>query len=121
MTSNGAPVLVGPTRVRWTTSRLKSAGVNLLAPPSRSSPSVLCAPEIPGASTIASPSPASNPLNDRMVPPLSPDQLVGQGEDSRRDRDTVRLGRAEIEDQVELGRTLDRQLARLGPFQQLID
>src|SRR4029434_6894730 len=52
---------------------------------------------------------------------LSPDQLVGQGEDSRRDRDTVRPGRAEIEDQVELGRALDRELARLGPFQQLID
>src|SRR5512132_611351 len=48
------------------------------------------------------------------------DHLVGPGEQRRWDRHAQRLGRLEVDDQLELGRLLDRQVARPGALQDLV-
>jgi hypothetical protein len=48
------------------------------------------------------------------IEPVSLDDLVGAGEDRRRDRQPERLRGVEIDDQLEGGRLLDRQVGRLG-------
>ena len=41
------------------------------------------------------------------------DHLVGDGEQRRRRRETKRLGLSQVDDQLEFGRLLDRDFARL--------
>jgi hypothetical protein len=47
---------------------------------------------------------------------LSLDDLVGAGEDRWRNGEAERLGGVEIDDQLEVGRLLDRQIGGLGAF-----
>jgi hypothetical protein len=49
------------------------------------------------------------------------DDLVGKGEDRSRDRQPQRLRRLEIDNQLVLGRLLDRQVGGLGAFEDLVD
>jgi hypothetical protein len=49
------------------------------------------------------------------------DHLVGAQQERFGDRQAERLGGREIDDEVELGRLLDRKVARLRPSQNLID
>src|SRR5919198_6220835 len=49
------------------------------------------------------------------------DHLVGAGEDRRREGEAERPGRLEVHDEIEPRRLLDRQLARLYPFQDAVD
>jgi hypothetical protein len=48
------------------------------------------------------------------------DHLVGAQQNRRRDFDADGLGGLQIDDQLELGWPLDRQVGRYGPFGQLI-
>jgi len=45
------------------------------------------------------------------------DHLVGAGEQMRRDGDAKRFGSGPVDDEIELGRLLDRQIRRLRPAQ----
>jgi hypothetical protein len=56
-----------------------------------------------------------------MVARLSLDHLVGAGEQGGWDIDADRLGGLEIENQLEFGRLLDRNVARLRTAQNLVD
>lgn len=47
--------------------------------------------------------------------------LVGAGQQRRRDGQAQRLRRLQIDDQLELGRLLDRQVGGLRPLQDLVD
>ena len=49
------------------------------------------------------------------------DHLVGAREQRRRHLEAEAFGRSEIDDQLELGRRLDRQVARLLAFEDAID
>ena len=49
------------------------------------------------------------------------DHLVGAQQESFRDFKTERLGGRQIDDEIELGRLLDRDLGRLRPAQNLVD
>src|SRR4029077_3841163 len=49
------------------------------------------------------------------------DDLVGAGEDRLGDRQAERLGGLQVDDQLECGRLLDRQIGWLGPLQDLFD
>src|SRR5438132_1952197 len=45
------------------------------------------------------------------------DDLVSAGEDRRRDREAKRFGGVEVDDQLEGGGLLDRQIGRLGALE----
>src|SRR5262249_38656884 len=60
--------------------------------------------------------PRSPETGARGVGWLSFDDLVGAGEDHRRDSESERSSRLEIDDQFELGRLLDRQIGGFGAF-----
>src|SRR5262249_51440311 len=49
------------------------------------------------------------------------DQLVDAQQERFRNREAERLGGRKIENQIELGRLLDRNVAGLGPAQNLVD
>src|SRR4051812_8433297 len=49
------------------------------------------------------------------------DHLVGAQEERLRDRQSECLGGSKIEDELELGRLLDREVGRLCPAQNLVD
>src|SRR6516225_8092212 len=53
------------------------------------------------------------PKSTRSGHPVLLDQLVGAGEDRGRDRDAERLRCLEVNDQLETGRLLDRQIGGL--------
>jgi hypothetical protein len=48
------------------------------------------------------------------------DDLIRQRQQGRRDREAERLGRLEVDDQLELGRLLDGEIAGFGAFQNLV-
>jgi hypothetical protein len=64
---------------------------------------------------------ATNGLMHRSKMRVLFDHLVGAGEQHRRDGETERLGRDQVDDEVVLGRLLNRDVARLSPMQNLID
>jgi hypothetical protein len=47
--------------------------------------------------------------------------LIGAAEDRSRDRQAERPGSLEIDDKLEIGRLLDRQIGRLGALEDLSD
>jgi hypothetical protein len=49
------------------------------------------------------------------------DHLVGDGEQRRWNFEAEYFGGGEVNDEIELGRLLDRQVARLRPAQNLVD
>jgi hypothetical protein len=49
------------------------------------------------------------------------DHFVGQRSQRRRERNADRLGDPEVEDQIELGRLLNRQIARFGAAQEAVN
>jgi len=49
------------------------------------------------------------------------DDLVGKGEDSLRDRQSKRLGGLQVDDKLEPGRLLNRQIGRSGALQDFVD
>jgi hypothetical protein len=49
------------------------------------------------------------------------DHLVGAQQDRCRQIDAERLGSLEIDDRLELDRPLERQIARFGAFENLVD
>ena len=54
------------------------------------------------------------------LPPLLFDHLVGAAEQRHRKGETQRLGGLQVDHQLELCRLFDRQIGRLGAFQDLI-
>src|SRR6266581_3309321 len=61
------------------------------------------------------------PRRQSRQPWASFDHLVGAVEERGRHTETERLRGLEIDDQLELGRLLDWQVCRVGPFQDLIN
>ena len=49
------------------------------------------------------------------------DHLIGPGEDRLWDREAERLAGLEIDDQLKHGQLLNRQIGRLGAFEDLVD
>jgi hypothetical protein len=62
-----------------------------------------------------------NILNTYLAITASLDDLVSAGEEHRRERQAERLRGLQIDDQLEFGRPLDRQICRLGAFEDLVD
>ena len=49
------------------------------------------------------------------------DHLIGSGKQRRRDVEPERLGRNQVDDEIEFGRLFDRDVAWLRPTQNLVD
>src|SRR3954463_12310018 len=58
---------------------------------------------------------------EEMRDTFSLDHSIGSREQGRRNRQTDLLGSFQIDHQLEVDRLLDRKIARLGAFQDLID
>src|SRR5262249_38912179 len=66
---------------------------------------------------------ARSPRPVRLLPVCPPrllDHLIGQEEQGRGQRQPERLGGLEVDDQLELGGLLHRQLGGVGTFQELV-
>src|SRR5215469_11729849 len=77
-------------------------------------------PALPSAGRGAQARPSLRRPAGARIRAVSFDNLVGAGEDRRRDRQAESPGGLEVHNQLELGRLLDRQVGRLGTAQDFI-
>src|SRR3974377_1000931 len=88
-----------------------------------------CSALLPPHATLASRRPATalpGPDSHRLIAPalagaFSLDYLVGAQQERFRDREAEGLGGGQIDDELEFGRLLDRDVGGLRPTQNLVD
>ena len=63
----------------------------------------------------------TNTIGPKLASSRSSNDLVGQRNQGRRERNADRVGGLEVDYQIELGRVLDRQVARFGASQYAVN